>query len=151
MRAWLLVAMLAGCSFDHGFVTKVFDDAPGEGGSGSDSGPGDGPNIVIDAPPDAPKPPPGIMCPGSMCGAVCCEGCVDVLLSICTGRVWDCDGPEDCDLGEVCCNDQNGSSCASSCNGTGKLAACHSANDCTTANCTTCTFSSSYGQKVCCP
>jgi hypothetical protein len=150
MRSWVLVAVIAGCSFDHGFVPRGFEDAPGSGSAASDSGTPDGPSVAIDAAPDAPKPPPGILCPGSMCGSVCCEGCVDVVLSICTGRVWECDGPEDCDTGELCCNDQSGSSCASSCNGAGKRVACHSTNECE-ATCTSCTFAGSYGQKVCCP
>ena len=150
MRGALLVAVLVGCSFNHGVLQGVFQDAP-SGSAGSDSGTGDAPTTLIDAAPDAKVPPPsGITCPGSMCGSVCCEGCVDILLSICTGRVFECDGPEDCGSGEVCCNDKNGSVCTmGSCNGNGHFEACHVTSDCS-FSCNDCSFRSDYGQKVCC-
>jgi hypothetical protein len=148
MRVGLLIALLAGCSFAPGVPPGVFQDAPGGDGAGG----GDGTSATGDAAIDAPGPPPsGITCPGQMCGAVCCDGlCVDVVLSICQGRVFRCDGPEDCAPNEACCNDKNGSYCTTSqCNGNGHFEACHTTADCST-NCNDCSFRSDYGQKVCC-
>lgn len=142
----LLVCLAVGCSFEHGKLL-VFEDAPSGDGKRLDSGAGDGKSA--DAPTDA--PPNVVTCPGSMCGSVCCDGtCVDVIASICTGRTFRCDGPEDCSGNEVCCNDKNGSYCTtSSCDGDGHFEACHTAADCS-FNCNDCSFRSDYGQKVCC-
>jgi len=150
-----LVAVLAvsllglGCSFERGQGPRVFDDAPagdGKAGDGSTSM-GDAASAGMDGSTDA--PPNQVTCPGSMCGTVCCQTCVDVVLSVCTGKVWECDGPEDCANNEVCCNDQNGSSCATTCNGSGRFEVCHNASDCSFA-CGDCSFRADYGQKVCC-
>jgi hypothetical protein len=142
--------MMIGCSFERGYAPKVFGDAPASDGQGrpSDAKPGDA-TPPADAKTDA--APNSITCPGSMCGAVCCDGvCGDVVLSVCTGRVFRCDGPEDCTGSEVCCNDKNGSYCTTStCNGNSHFEVCHTTADCS-FSCGDCSFRGDYGQQVCC-
>ncbi|MBA3391087.1 MAG: hypothetical protein H0T89_00500 [Deltaproteobacteria bacterium] len=107
------------------------------------------PPLAVDASPDA--PPSVIACPGSMCGSVCCDGtCINAVTSICSGRTFRCDGPEDCAGAEVCCNDQSGSSCTTAaCNSSPRFEVCHTGADCS-FNCSDCSFRQDYGQKVCC-
>jgi hypothetical protein len=143
-----LVVVVVGCSYEltPNPDTVGFDAATGDASATSDGQPTDG--ATADGPSDQ------ITCPGSTCGSVCCEGtCVDALASLCTGKTYECDGPEDCNTatGEVCCNSQNGSVCttAGSCTGGNSLEVCHVGQDCS-GGCTSCTFESGWGQRVCC-
>ena len=132
MRRWAwTVAVLVACSFEHG-GDPTQDGSVGSG-SGSGSGSGTGASVT---------------CPGMMCGAICCDGtCSNAATSTCDGRVFHCDGPEDCASTEVCCNNKNGSVCtAGSCGG---HEACHGVTDCG-SGCDKCSYESDYGQQVCC-
>ncbi len=135
---WPSLLLIVGCSYEPPLgQPDTATDAPG------DTTPGDATSMdtATDAPLEA------IDCPGSMCGSVCCEGdCINAA-SVCTGNVFRCDGPEDCGIGEVCCNDQNGSTCVT---GTcGGYEACHTTSDCS-FTCNDCSFSADHGQRVCC-
>ena len=146
LRAGLLA--LVACSFTPGALAPNLDGAPSGDAVDSDgSQAGDGNSTPIDAPSDTTSPP-SITCPGSMCGTVCCDGtCVSPVTSTCTGRIFRCDGPEDCTGSEVCCNSQNGSVCtASGCSG---FEVCHAPADCS-FSCGDCSYRFDYGQNVCC-
>ena len=137
MRCGVLL-LVVGCSYTPPLGRPDGDtDAPIDTPADSAST-----DAAIDAPPGA------ITCPGSMCGTVCCDGdCLNATTSVCTGNVFRCDGPEDCGTDQVCCNDQNGSTCVT---GTcGGFEVCHTPSDCSFA-CSDCSFASDYGQQVCC-
>ncbi len=138
---------IASCSFEAKVPPAVPGDANRDGVS--DASTDAPPPSAADASPDA--PPSVIACPGSMCGSVCCDGtCINATASICSGKTFRCDGPEDCVGAEVCCNDKAGSSCTTStCNGSSRFEACHTGADCS-FNCSDCSFRADYGQKVCC-
>ncbi|HUH05012.1 MAG TPA: hypothetical protein VML75_23605 [Kofleriaceae bacterium] len=86
---------------------------------------------------------PGVACLGAACapGMVCCREviipgeastyCVDEVPH-CGGATFECDGPEDCDGGICCADDQGWVSCAATCTG---LTACHTDQDCAGAGC----------------
>jgi hypothetical protein len=145
MRSLVLVGFLASCSFEHSVAPSLFDDAA-TSASDAPRTPTDAAMVTSDAAADAP-PSSTISCPGVACGAVCCVGACAA--GTCAGDVYSCDGPEDCSGNDVCCNDQNGSSCSSTCYGEERSTACHTTADCGW-DCDECTFSSGYGQKVCC-
>lgn len=86
---------------------------------------------------------PGVACLGAACepGRVCCREilvpgqvstyCLDQA-SQCGGAAFECDGPEDCDGGICCADDQGMVSCATTCTG---LIACHTEQDCAGTAC----------------
>ena len=94
-----------------------------------------------------------VTCPGAMCGPFCCDGtCANPIIGTCVGKLYECDGPEDCTGTEVCCNAQNGSACTPSgmcTTGNSPHEVCHAPADCSNTSCS-CTFEGTYGQKVCC-
>src|SRR5262245_24464959 len=137
MRWTTIMGFVAGCSFR--LPEGKTGDPPAGDAARTDSA------VVADgAPLDTPSVGP-IDCPGSMCGVVCCVGqCQN---TTCTGKVFRCDGPEDCNPGEVCCNNQNGSLCTTTCSGAFEV--CHTTTDCS-FSCNDCGFRVDYGQKVCC-
>ena len=136
MRRWAFaIALWGACSFEPGSEPGQEPNGSGSGssGSGSDSGTSSGVTVA---------------CPGTMCGAVCCDGtCTSSALGTCEGHAFHCDGPEDCAPSEVCCNNKNGSVCtAGSCSG---HEACHTAADCG-GSCNNCSYEGDYGQQICC-
>ena len=146
---WLALVIATGCGFT---VTSPDGEGTGSDAAIVDTSSGD---TAIDGTPSPDAVPDasfvGVTCPGSPCGSVCCEGtCLNSIASICSGKRYECDGPEDCSGAEVCCNNQNGSTCTTSaCNGSGQLEVCHSTTDCS-FSCGNCSFDSAYGQNVCC-
>jgi hypothetical protein len=56
--------------------------------------------------------------------------------SSCAELVATCDGPEDCEAGEVCCGDMDGASCRmpDACTGFTAAQLCHSNSDCPETN-----------------
>jgi len=89
---------------------------------------------------------------GTMCGTATCttaqECCVQgqgrtcVTAGTCTGVNFDCDGSEDCDLGEVCCYGGGGGNGGTSCVASASCAAptCSTMTDCPNANQECCTL-----------
>jgi hypothetical protein len=148
MRSVFVVLLISACSFDHSVVPSAFSDAASSDAViDAPAMMGDGAMATKDGAVDA-QPTSTISCPGSQCGNVCCVGACAA--GTCAGEVYRCDGPEDCDADEVCCNDQNGSSCSSNpCTGGGRFEACHTTADCS-FTCNDCSYRSDYGQKVCC-
>ncbi len=152
---WLALALATGCSFT---IKSAESDGAGSDAANVDSPPGDtglvtdGPSVdavsMVDAAPDASSIV--VSCPGSMCGSNCCQGtCASQIASVCMGKTYECDGPEDCSGPAVCCNDKNGSRCTtSSCSSPG-FEVCHSTTDCS-FTCNDCSFRPDYGQTVCC-
>jgi len=128
-----------------------------DGGGPTDGGlPTDGGVVVVDASPvDAGGPTDGggagtIDCGMMTCNAAteqCCLGggpgggtatCI-AIGDTCMGVASDCDGPEDCGAGQVCCASRDssggfGARCADSCGGGGTIGGgfelCHDAMDC---------------------
>ena len=146
LRHLVAVAVLAACSFEHGTSPPGKDAAAGGGGAVGD-GPAAGGDCAMA---DSGLPPNGIACPGTTCGPVCCDGmCTNIVLGVCIGRSFRCDGPEDCPGQEVCCNDKNGSYCTQTCGGSGHFEACHTTADCS-FSCNDCGYRDDYGQMVCC-
>ena len=140
------------------------DAGPGDdGGPDQDAGPGDdtGPGDdagTDDAGPESDAGPMrdtgpmrdgggmvGVMCGDMRCGAdekCCITGigsagmCIDRTMD-CSGVELGCDGPEDCEAGQVCCGRRSGggggATCTDSCAGGpggGGLELCHDADDC---------------------
>ena len=87
--------------------------------------------------------------PGVRCGAIDClppDRCCQVLAqacqipgTLCEGFYYNCDGPEDCAPGEVCCRAGTGSgtSCTTACSPS-SFVVCHGDGDCP-------------GGETCCP
>jgi hypothetical protein len=153
-RAFLLVLLIAGCSFDQtGLNTQLVQDAPQGVDDAPASGTPDAPQAgnpdarVVDAkpatPPDANT---GVTCGNQTCtgGDLCCvpfgggNGGTDLTCAAsCPPGTsgYACDGPEDCASGSVCCISRGGSSCTdvNSCGGwNGGNVACRVATDCPT-------------------
>ncbi len=152
---WLILLVIAGCSFDAGGLgSHATDDA-------SVPGTADAPATTADAPPGTPDAmvttpdAPVVTTPdasevGVACGNMTCTGgdvcCVPrggggnpQCQQQCDGgtNTFACDGPEDCSGTQVCCMSQSGSSCSDSC-GFGQAQACHQQSDCS-------------GIDTCCP
>lgn len=143
------------------------DTGPGDdAGPTDDAGPGDDAGPTEDAGPMADAGPMrdvgpmrdaggsvGVMCGDMTCSATeqCCimgigsAGTCIPRGDSCTGASIACDGPEDCDAGEVCCGRAGGggggAACADSCGGPGGggFELCHEMSDC------------SDGADMCCP
>ena len=79
-------------------------------------------------------PDPGVACGMQSCALpnVCCaslvgSSCLAPGSSCLAGKSMTCDGPEDCDNGETCCDGAFGSSCQEHCMGE---TLCHTQDDC---------------------
>lgn len=118
----------------------------GGGGTAGGGGTGGGPDLAMSTPPDMVSAPAdmtsfaGVYCGTMIClkpTSECCAGQTTVICqtpaSACTGRPFDCDGPEDCMSGERCCGSTNGSMCGGSggsgCSN-GDVPLCHTVADC---------------------
>src|SRR5262249_18304969 len=74
----------------------------------------------------------------------------------CAGAAFDCDGPEDCTNGELCCGDPGGSQCSGGGCGGGEGVLCHTLNDCPGNGFVACcgvsaTTRARYCSKTACP
>lgn len=107
-----------------------------------DAAPPPPPPIDAEPPADAPGPD----WTGVDCGPFTCEGftpecCVYAFMTFaclpagtCTEIELDCDGPEDCDVGDQCCFDGQDAACSNGCGG-GEDTLCHTDGDCPGDSC----------------
>jgi hypothetical protein len=121
----------------------------GGGGSAGSGGSGGGADLSVVMPHDLAMGGPADMTSfeGVYCGTLVCtkptdECCVTQALGTtcqspaiqCTGRAFDCDGPEDCPMaGDRCCGSINGSACGANGGGgcsNGDVPLCHTLADC---------------------
>jgi hypothetical protein len=114
---------------------------------GTPDGPSNTPDTGVPAADAGPGSPMFINCGTGKCARttdVCCfTGYPNITttctkIGMCTNLSASCDGPEDCQNGDVCCGDQSGAVCkpASGCTAFPSSQLCHDNSDCPTSkNC----------------
>ncbi len=129
----------------------------GGGGAAGGGGNGGGRDMAMSTPADMAKSPAdmtsfvGVFCGSMTCIAPDSECCATQTLMCqspnagCNGAAFDCDGPEDCSNGDICCGGTGGSACTplggGGCQG-GDVPLCHTLDDCPKTN---------GGFVACCP